>query len=149
MILHCRTEAIALHLTLHHIERITGQPQGLAGKSTISRHFEGRDVFARNPIARGVAVHQVLEGEEPDTISLRFTHNRDELAAIETPEHAFVRRNLLDAVDGAGVQAGSAAGLGLKSDTDVFDWARDDGVGNAGKGTGKVVLTVGEARVES
>jgi len=31
-------------------------------------------------------------------------------------------------------------GLGLESDTEVFDWARDDGIGDAGEGTGKVVL---------
>lgn len=53
-----------------------------------------------------------------------------------------------DAVDRAGVQPGSAMGLGLKSDADVFDWAGDDGVGNTGKGAGKVILGVREAWVE-
>jgi len=39
-------------------------------------------------------------------------------------------------------------GLGLESDSDVLDGTRDDGVGDAGEGSGEVVLRVGEAGVE-
>ena len=59
-----------------------------------------------------------------------------------------MRGNFPDAVDGARVQAGCAVRLGLESDADMLDWARDDGVGNTGKGARKVVLAVGEAGVE-
>lgn len=147
-VLHSRAKAITLHLTLHHIKGVTSQPESLARKSTIRRHFEGRDVLALDSVSRGVPVHQVLEGEEPDAIGLRFAEDSDEFATVEAFKHAFVGGNLADAVERTGVQAGSTMRLGLKSDADMFDWARDDGVGDTGKGAGKVVLSVGEAGVE-
>lgn len=35
-------------------------------------------------------------------------------------------------------------GLGLQPNTDMLDWARDDGVGETGEGSGAVVLRVRE-----
>ena len=59
-----------------------------------------------------------------------------------------MRGQFADAVDGPIVQAGGAVGLGLQPDADVLDRAGDDGVGDAGKGAGQVVLGVGEGRVK-
>jgi hypothetical protein len=36
--------------------------------------------------------------------------------------------------------------LGLETDSDMFDWARDDGVGNARKRAREVVLSIGKRR---
>ena len=47
-----------------------------------------------------------------------------------------------NAVDRARVQALSPVRLRLQADADVLDGARDDGVGDAGEGAGKVVLAV-------
>jgi hypothetical protein len=59
-----------------------------------------------------------------------------------------VRGEFADAVEGAGVEAGGAVGLGLQADADVFDGAGDEAVGEAGEGARGVVLGVGEFGVE-
>lgn len=35
-------------------------------------------------------------------------------------------------------------GLGLQPDTDMLDWARDDGISETGEGSGAVVLRIRE-----
>ena len=59
-----------------------------------------------------------------------------------------MRRDFAHAVDRAGVESIGAMRLGLESDTDVFDGARYDGVGDAGEGAGGVKLEVGKGGVE-
>lgn len=53
-------------------------------------------------------------------------------------------REFSDAVDGAGVQASGAVGLGLQPDADVFDWGGEDCVGEACEGAGGVILGVAQ-----
>lgn len=59
-----------------------------------------------------------------------------------------MRGEFADAVEGAGIEAGGAVGLGLQADADVFDGAGDEAVGEAGEGAGGVVLGVGEFGVK-
>lgn len=54
-----------------------------------------------------------------------------------------MRGEFADAVDGAGVEASWAMGLGLEADANVFDGAGEDCVGEAGEGAAEVVLGVG------
>lgn len=57
-----------------------------------------------------------------------------------------MRDELADAVQGSGVESLGAMRLGLKSDANVFDRAGDGAVGDAGEGSGEVVLRIGRRR---
>lgn len=52
--------------------------------------------------------------------------------------------DLADAVERAAVEARGPVGLCLEADTHVLDGAGDDAVGDAGEGTGEVVLRVAQ-----
>lgn len=121
---------IALHLTLDHVERVTRHPQRLPGNATVKRHLGTTDLLPRVSVARHVTVHQVLERQEPDAVGLGFAEQGHGLAAVESGEDAGLGGDLADAVEGPGVEAlGGRVGLGLQSDADMFDGAREDGVG--------------------
>lgn len=141
------TEPIALHFTLDHIKRIAAQPERLTSHAAVRSHLPAGDVFALGVGPLGILVHHVLEASEPDTVRLRLSEIRDGLAAEDAAHDAIMRGQFPDAVDGAVVQAASTVGLGLEPDTNVLDWARQNGVGNAGEPTGHVVLGVRQAGV--
>lgn len=119
---------IRLHLRLDDIKGVRAQPQRLASQRTISRDFPGRDLGASDVVARRVAVHQVLEGQEPRAVGLRFTDQRDGCSAVEALCHAGGRGEFADAVDGPGVQATCAVRLCLQADTDVLDGTGEESV---------------------
>ena len=54
---------------------------------------------------------------------------------------------LLNTVQWAGIQSCSAVWLSLKSNSDMLNWAGDDGVGNSSESPGSVVLGVGKVTV--
>lgn len=69
------------------------------------------------------------------------------MTSEKAPRHAFVGRELLDAVNGAAVQSICAVRLGLQTDTDVLDGSGENGVGDTGETTSKIVLAIGKGRV--
>lgn len=140
-------EAVALHLTLDHVEGVAGQPERLTGQTTVSSDLQAGNVLALDVVALGVLVHEVLESQKPGSVGLGFTEIGDVLAAEETLEDTALVAELADAVDGSVVQTISSVGLGLQTDTDVLNGARQEGVGETGKTTGHVVLGVGESAV--
>lgn len=74
---------------------------------------------------------------------MRFSQDRDRLPTINIAQStAGLSGDFSDAVDGAVVQSLGAVGLGLEADADVFDWAGDDGVGDASEGAAEVILGV-------
>lgn len=141
------TEPVGLHLTLDHVEGVARQPQSLTSQTTVGGHLDSRDILALNIVALGIHVHHVLESHEPGTVGHRLTQNCDRLAAVQTAQGTSLSGKLLHAVNGTRVQATSAVGLGLKTDTDVLDRAREHGVGYTGERTGQPVLAVRECAV--
>lgn len=135
-------EAVRLHLRLDDIEWVRAQPQRLTSQRTISRDFPGRNLGASDVVARRVAVHQVLEGQEPGAVGLRFTDQSDGCSTVEALRHARGSGQFADAVDGPGVQAACAMRLRLQADTDVLDGAGEECVGKTGESTRGVVLRV-------
>ena len=53
-----------------------------------------------------------------------------------------MRAELLDAVQWAGVESVGTMGLSLQSDSYMLDWCAEEGVGDAGKCSGGVVLAI-------
>lgn len=141
------TESIGLHLTLDDIERVTAQPQRLACQTTIASNLHAGDFIPLDIVALRILVHKVFEGQEPHAVRLDLTEVVHRLAAEETAEHALVGGKLANAIQRTAVEATSPMGLGLKTDTDVLDRAREDGVGDTGETSGHVVLDVGETGV--
>lgn len=140
-------EAVALHLTLDHVKGVAGQPERLTGQTTVGSDLQAGDVLALDVVALGVLVHEVLKSQEPGSVGLGFTEVSDVLAAEETLEDTALVAELADTVDGTVVQTVSSVRLGLQTDTDVLDGARQERVGETGKTTGHVVLGVGESAV--
>ena len=140
-------EPVALHLALDDIKRVTGQPEGLAGQSTVGGDADLRDLLAPDAVAPRVRVHQVLVGQEPDTVGLGFAEDRDGLAAVDARQHAFVRGQFAHAVDRPRVQSVGAVGLRLQSDPYVLYRPGDDRVGYACESSRRVVLGVGKTGV--
>ena len=73
---------------------------------------------------------------------MRFTQKSDGRASVEALQHAFMRAEFLDAVQRAVVESVGAMGLGLQSNSYVFDWRAQECVGDSGEGSGSVVLTI-------
>lgn len=142
-----RTESVALHLTLDHVEGVATQPQDLTGKTTVGRDLDAGDLLALDVVALGVLVHQVLEGQKPGTVGLGFSEIRDVLAPVETAQHASLSNEFPDAVEGSAVQAALAVRLRLQADTDVLNGSREGGVGETRETSGQIVLAVGEGRI--
>ena len=96
----------------------------------------------------GFEVHEVLECEEPYAVCLRFSKEGYGGAAVEAVTDPGGADELADAVRRAGVQAGGAVGLGLKTDADVFDRAGEEGwkglIGGrwGGRGEGEVLFAI-------
>lgn len=142
-------EAVGLHLALDDVEGVRSEPEGLTSKTTVEGNLPAGDVLAVDTVASGVEVHHVLESSEPGTVRKGLTEQSDRCAAVDALGDAALGRDLLDAVEGAVVEAGSAVGLALQADTDVLDGRGQHGVGDTGKGTGQEVLAVGEAGLAS
>lgn len=94
------TESITLHLTLDNIQRVAAQPERLTGHTTIRGDLQAGNILALDVVALGVLVHEELERQEPHTVGLDFTEVGHSLTSEKTPHHAFVGRELLDAVNG-------------------------------------------------
>jgi hypothetical protein len=137
-------KAVGLHLALDDVEGVAGEPESLAGETTIEGDLVAGDLLAVDVVASGVGVHEVLEGGEPGTVGKGLTPDGDGLATVETAQGAVVGRNLADAVERAVVEAAGAVGLALQADTDMLDGAREDRVGDTGEGASAEVLAVGE-----
>jgi hypothetical protein len=133
---------IRLHLRLDHVKRIRAQPQRFTSQRTIARNLPRRNLFALYVVARRVAVHHVLERQEPRAVGLRFADQRDGGSAVEAFCHARRRGEFADAVDGPGVQASRAVGLRLQADADVLDGAGEERVGQTGESSRGVVLSI-------
>lgn len=121
LIPHPLPKSITLHLTLHNIERVAPQPQRLARQPAIEGNLPARDLLTLDLVARRIGIHHVLERQEPDAIRLRLPQNRDGFPAVQTPQHALVRRELPHAVERAIVQLPRAVGLRLQPDAHVLD----------------------------
>jgi hypothetical protein len=120
---HLTPKAIALHLALNHIKRVTRYPECLARQTSVERDFHRRYVLALHLVALHVLVHEILECEKPHAVGLCFSVQCDRLAAVEASQHAPVGRELLDAVPWAIIQTIRAVRLRLQPDPDVFDGA--------------------------
>jgi len=138
---------IALHLTLHHIERITRDPQRLASKATIQRNLGRGHLLPLDAVPPRVGIHEVLEGEKPHAVGLGLAQHGDRLAAIQAAEDALVRADLADAVERAGIQPRRAVRLRLQPDAHVLDRPRDHRVCDARECPCEIVLAVAERRV--
>lgn len=143
---------IRLHLTLDHIQRVTAQPKRLARQSTVQGNLVTRDLFAINLVSGRIRIHQPLKRQEPQAVRLRLAQHRHHLAPVQPRQHAArLLAELAHAVPRTRIQPAGAVRLGLQADAHVLNGARDDRVGDARKGAGRVVLAVpevGDARDE-
>lgn len=89
-------------------------------------------------------VHEVFEGEEPETVGLGFAEEGHGGAAVEAEGDARGARELGDAVQRAAVESASAVGLGLQADADVFNGRGENCIGDSREGSCGVVLAVAE-----
>lgn len=64
-------------------------------------------------VARGVGVHQPLEGEEPHPVRLSLAENGDGFPPVQTFDDACLRADFPDAVHGPGIEPGEAVRLRL------------------------------------
>lgn len=138
-------KAVGLHLALDNVEGVASQPEDLSGKTSVQGNLVGGNLLAVDAVARGVRVHEVLEGGEPRAVGKGLSPDRHGLAAVQAAEGAVVGADLADAVEGPVVEAPRAVRLALQADADVLDGARQRRVGHAGEGTGGKVLRVAEA----
>jgi hypothetical protein len=115
------TESITLHLALDDIERVAGEPESLAGKTTVGGDLDAGNIVTLDVVALGVQVHEILKRQEPDAVRLRFSVYGDYLSSVEAAQDALVSRQLPDAVEGSAVQPLSAVWLGLQADTHMLD----------------------------
>jgi len=141
-----RAEPIALHLTLHDIERIARDPQRLASQPPIQRNLGRGDLLALDAVAARVRIHQILEGEEPHAVGLCLAQDGDGLAAVQAARDALVGADLAHAVERPAVEPCCAVRLRLQPDAHVLDRPRDHRVGHARERARRVVLAVGERR---
>lgn len=145
---HVGAEAVGLHLALDDVEGVAGEPEGLAREAAVEGDLVGGDGVAGDVVAAGVGVHHPLEGEEPHAVGLGLAEHGDGLAAVDAAQAegaaAGLGAELAHAVQGAGVQARGAVGLGLQADAHVLDGAGYDGVGDAREGAGGEVLAVAQ-----
>lgn len=135
-------EAVRLHLALDDVEGVAGQPEGLAGETSVQGDLVAGDLLAVDAVAGGVGVHEVLESGEPGAVGKGLSPDGYGLAPVEAAEGAVVGADLADAVQGPVVQASLAVWLALQADTDVLDGAGQRRVGYTGKGSGQEVLAV-------
>lgn len=144
-IFHLVAEPIRLHLALHNIKGVAGEPQRLACQAAVERNLGRGDVFPRNPISFRVRVHHIFKRKEPEAVGLRFPQDRHSFAPIQTAQDTALGGEFADAVQRAGVEARLAMWLGLQPDTNMLDRAGDNAVCHASEGAGKEVLGVGKA----
>jgi len=76
--------------------------------------------------------HEVFECKEPDPIGLGFTEEGHGCAAVKAMTDTGRTGEGGNAGEGAGVEAIGAVGLGLETDTNVFDGSGEDGYGWVG-----------------
>ena len=138
---------IALHLALDNIERVAAQPQRFTSHATVSSDLPARNILSLHIVAFRVLVHQVLERQEPHAVCLDLTQVGHSLATEDTSKHPHMGRELASAVQWSTVEAAGTVWLGLETDTDVLDGAREDGVRDTGEASGHVVLTIRQAGV--
>lgn len=141
------TKPIALHLALDNIERVAAQPQRFTSQTTIGSDLQARNILSVHIVALCVLVHKVLERQEPHAVCLDLTQVGHSLATEDTAKHAHLGRELANAVQWSTVQATGTVWLGLETDTDVLDRAREDGISDTGETSGHVVLAIGQAGV--
>lgn len=141
---HLLAEPVRLHLALDDVERVAGEPEGLARQPAVQRHLVGGDLGALQLVARRVRVHQVLERQEPHAVRRGLAVDGHGLAAVQAPQHALVRGQLAHAVQRPRVQARGPVRLRLQPDAHVLDRARDHRVGHARERARRVVLAVAQ-----
>lgn len=139
------SKPIRLHFTLDDVEWIAADPQRLARHSAAHRDLDAAHLVARDLRPTCLLVGQELEREEPAAVRLDLAPQRHRLPAEQAAQGAGAvhRAHASDAVKGPVVEAPGAVGLCLEPDTDVFDRAGEDRVGDTGEGAGEVVLGVG------
>lgn len=108
-----RTEAIGLHLALHHVEGVAGQPESLSRETTVGSNANAGDLLTVDVVSLRVQVHQVLEGQEPNAVRLGLSQNSNHLASEETFQDTLVSGQLADTVQRAAVEPTSSVRLGL------------------------------------
>lgn len=91
-------KAVGLHLALDDIEGVAGKPEDFSSKASVQGNLVSGNFLAVDTVARGVRVHEVLEGGEPGAVGKGLSPDRHGLAAVQAAQGAVVGADLADTV---------------------------------------------------